>query len=141
MLRDVGLSLRALRREPTWALAAICTLALSIGAAASVFGVIDKVLLQPLPIDQPDRVVVMWPREPTNPATVGEFSYATYHAWQASAPGFRSLAAVGSANWSLILREGEPATIPVAAVSGSFYSTLGAMPSIGRTLGPDDDRA
>jgi putative ABC transport system permease protein len=140
MLHDLRHSLRALLREPTLALAAVCTLALAIGANSAVFSVIDKVLVQPLLIERVDRVVVIWPRERANPDTVGEISYATFRAWQEEAQGFQRLAAIGSTNWSLILREGEPETIPVAAVSDSFFTLLGTSASMGRTLVPEDDQ-
>ena len=140
MLDDLKHSLRALRRTPMSSLAAICILAVAIGASAAVFSVVDKVLIRPLPIEEPDRVVVIWPREVANPTTIGEISNFTFRAWQKEVRSFESLAAIGSTNWSLVLREGEPATIPVAAVSGTFFQTIGAAAARGRTLSPDDDR-
>lgn len=140
MLDDLKHSLRALRRTPMSSLAAICILAVAIGASAAVFSVVDKVLVRPLPIEEPDRVVVIWPREVANPTTIGEISNFTFRAWQNEVRSFESLAAIGSTNWSLVLREGEPATIPVAAVSGTFFETIGTPASRGRTISPDDDR-
>ena len=114
MLNDLRLSVRALRRAPLSSLAAICTLAIAIGASAAVFSVVDKVLIRPLPIEDPDRVVVVWPRERANPTTIGEISNFTFRAWQREVRSFQRLAAMGSTNWSLILREGEAATLPIA---------------------------
>jgi putative ABC transport system permease protein len=104
MLNDLRLSVRTLRRAPLSSLAAICTLAIAIGASAAV-------------------------------CSVNFF----FRSWQREARSFGSLAAMGSTNWSLILREGEPATLPVAAVSGEFFPTLGAPAAMGRTLLPTDD--
>jgi predicted permease len=115
-------------------------LALAIGANAAVFTVIDKVLVHASPITRPDRIAVIWSRERVAAGPIGEISYPTFRSWQTTAHGFQNLAAVGSTNWSLILREGEPATIPVAAVSASFFPVMGAAASIGRTLLPEDDR-
>ncbi len=140
MLHDLKHSLRALRRTPMSSLAAICILAVAIGASAAVFSVVDKVLIRPLPLDEPDRVVVIWPREAANPTTIGEISNFTFRKWQNEVRSFQRLAAIGSTNWSLILREGEPATIPVAAVSGAFFQTVGASAVRGRTLSMEDDR-
>ncbi len=139
MLSDLKHSLRALRRTPMTSLSAVCILAVAIGASAAVFSVVDKVLIRPLPIDEPHRVVVIWPRERDNPATIGEISNFTFRAWQMEVRSFQSLAATGSTNWSLILREGEPATIPVAGVSASFFPLLGTRALLGRTLRPEDD--
>ncbi len=62
MLDDLKHSLRALRRTPMSSLAAICILAVAIGASAAVFSVVDKVIIRPLPFEDADRVVVIWPR-------------------------------------------------------------------------------
>src|SRR5687768_13079727 len=139
MLHDLRQTFRAFRRTPTLTLAGVCTLAIAIGANAAVFSVIDKVLVRPLPIDNPERVVVIWPRDVVNAHTVGEISHATFRAWQQEVRGLANLAAIGSTNWTLILREGEPETLPVAAVSASFFPLLGTSATVGRALLPDDD--
>jgi putative ABC transport system permease protein len=140
MLNDLRLSARALRRAPLSSLAAIGTLAVAIGASAAVFSVVEKVLIRPLPIEEPDRIVVIWPRERANPTTIGEISNFTFRAWQREVRSFQSLAAMGSTNWSLILRDGEAATLPIAVVSGELFPMLGARAAVGRTLRPEDDR-
>ena len=139
MLTDLRHSLRLLRRSPGFTLTAVCTLAVAIGASTAVFSVIDKVFVRPLPIDEPERVVVMWSRERLNAGSIGEFSYAAFSSWQRETRAFERLAAIGSTNWSLILREGEPVTLPVAAVSASFFPLMGTPAAIGRTLLPMDD--
>ena len=140
MLSDFRNSIRVLRRAPGLAFAAVSTLALAIGVNAAVFGVVEKVLIRALPIEDPNRIAVIWSRERAAAGAIGEISYPTFRTWQREARGFQNLAAVGSTNWSLILREGEPATIPVAAVSASFFPVLGAAASMGRTLLPQDDQ-
>jgi putative ABC transport system permease protein len=140
MLSDLRHSVRALRQAPWSSLAAACTLAVAIGASAAVFSVVDKVLIRSLPFEDPDRVVAIWPRERANPTTIGEISHFTFRNWQQRVNSFQGLAAIGSANWGLILREGEPATMPVAGVSASFFPLLGTPPQLGRTLRPEDDQ-
>lgn len=139
MLDDLRHSIRLLRRSPSLAAAAVCTLAIALGASTAVFSVVDKVLVRPLPIDRPDRVVVIWSRERLTSGSIGEFSYATFRSWQGEVRAFERLAAIGSTNWSLILREGEPVTVPVAAVSASFFPLMGTPAALGRTLLPMDD--
>jgi len=140
VLKDLEHSLRALRLTPLSSLAAICILAVAIGASAAVFTVVDKVLIRPLPINEPQRVFVIWPRETANPTTVGEISNFIFQRWRQEVRSFQRLAAMGSTNWSLILREGEAATLQIAAVSGDFFPLLGASAGRGRTLRPEDDR-
>src|SRR5262245_28324750 len=62
MGNDIRLGLRGLRRAPAFALTAILTLAIGIGLATAVFTVANAFLLRPLPIREPDRVVVLWGR-------------------------------------------------------------------------------
>lgn len=140
MLDDLKHSLRALRRTPMSSISAICILAVAIGASAAVFAVVDKVLIRPLPLEEPHRVVVIWPRETANPTTIGEVSNSIFRKWQQEVRSLQNLAAISSTNWSLVLREGEPATLPIAAVSGDFFPLVGAPAAMGRTLRPDDER-
>src|SRR5882672_8009 len=141
MFRDLRYSLRLLRRTPGVTITAICTFALALGVNIAVFSIVDRVLLQPLPIADADRVVIIWPREKANVATVGEISHWAFRSWQQRARSFETLATIGSVNWSLVLREsGEPASIPVAAVSASFFPLVRTPASLGRTLLATDDR-
>ena len=55
--RDAVFALRAIRRSPAFAAAATITLALSVGATTAVFGVVDAILIRPLPVADPDRLV------------------------------------------------------------------------------------
>ena len=140
MLDDLKHSLRALRRTPMSSVSVICILAVAIGASAAVFAVVDKVLIRPLPLEDPHRIVVIWPRETANPTTIGEISNYIFRRWRQEVRSLRDLAAIGSTNWGLILREGDAATLPIAAVSGDFFPLLGASAAMGRTLRPDDER-
>ena len=124
---------RVFRQAPGPTLVAVTTLALAIGAAAAVFSITNAVLVHGLRVERPYHIAVIWSRDPSAAGTIGEISYATFRAWQTGASGFQHLAAIGSTNWSLILREGEPATIPVAAVSSSFFPLMGTAAAIGRS--------
>ena len=62
-VQDLRFGVRSLRRNPGFALIAIMTLALGIGANAAIFSVVDAVLLQPLPWREPDRAVMIWSRD------------------------------------------------------------------------------
>ena len=63
--QDVRIAIRSLRRTPAFTIAAVLTLALGIGAATSVFSVAYGILLSPLPMRDPARVVVLWAHNPT----------------------------------------------------------------------------
>ena len=64
VLQDVQFSLRSLRKNPGYTVAAVCTLALGVGANCAIFSLIRGVLLRPLPYRNADRVVVLWERNP-----------------------------------------------------------------------------
>ena len=61
-LRDLRLAARALARRPWFTLAAVLCLGLGVGATGAVFALVDAVLLQALPYDDPSRIVVVWNR-------------------------------------------------------------------------------
>jgi putative ABC transport system permease protein len=141
MLQDIRLAVRGLGRNPSFAVTAVLMLALAIGANTAVFSVVDKVLVRPLPIVEADRVVVIWPHERDKPATIGEVSHRTFRDWQGGLASFETLAAFGSVSWGMVLRNsGEPATVPAAGVSASFFQLVRTPAALGRTLLPDDDR-
>jgi putative ABC transport system permease protein len=142
LLRDVRLAGRKLSRAPGYAAAAVSTLALAIGATSAVYGVVHAVLLAPLPIDAPERLVVVWERGATADQGVSELSYRNYRDWSGGVRGLSRLAAMTSANWSEVLdAEGEPVRLQFAAVTASFFETLGARPLLGRTFRAEDDVA
>src|SRR6185436_12375019 len=65
LLRDVRYAIRSLRRSPGFALAAVATLAIGIGANTAVFSLVSGVLLHPLPFESPDRLTMIWGRHRT----------------------------------------------------------------------------
>ena len=140
LLRDVGLAARNLRASPIYSAAAICTLALGIGATSAIFSVVHGVLLRPLPVREPGRLVVCWGTGSTPDQGVSELSYRNFQDWSAAMRGFSQTAAMGSSNWSMVLDgQGEPERLSYTGVSASFFDTLGAAPLLGRVFRPDDD--
>lgn len=142
LLSQVKLALRSLRRSPGFALAAIASLALGIGATTAIFSVVNAVLLRPLPYGEPDRLVRVYTEFPNFPNgglrrfwTSGpEFielkrdlkSWQTLDAWRTQG--------VNLAGTSV-----EPARVAAAMVSGTLMQTLETKPVIGRLLSPEDD--
>jgi predicted permease len=137
LLRDLGQDLRyasrMLWKQPGFALAAVLTLALGIGANTAVFSLVNATLFQRLPVSDPDRLVYMW-RGTGN----GVFSYPQYTTLRDHAQALDGLAGWGGIGASL--HAGESAElVPGIIATGNFFQVLGLKPALGRLLGPNDD--
>jgi len=133
MIRDFRSGLRALRKSPGLATAAILTFALGVGANAAIFSVVYAVLLRPLGYEDPSRLVVL------DHAARGPVAPATYLDWRRQAQSFSDMAAAQM--WSGSLRmESRPESIHGLQMSANMFSLLGARAAIGRTFAADEDR-
>jgi hypothetical protein len=106
--RNIRIALRRFRRAPGFTAVAVLTVALGIGANVAIFTVVDTVLLEPLPYDRPDELVVLWewhqPRDRReNVANPGNFK-----AWRERSSSFSTMTAVSLAVPSTIAVDGEP---------------------------------
>lgn len=138
--QDVGYALRTLRRAPIFTVVALTTLGLGIGAATSMFSVVDAVLLRPLPYTDGARLVMMQERKIKNP-TEGAFgvSYPNFLDVRARTQTLTSAAAYRFDE--VILRGGsEPVREFGAFVSPEFFATLDAQPELGRTFATEENR-
>src|SRR5439155_861803 len=133
-------ALRSLRRTPGFALTAILTLALGIGLATAVFTVADALLLRRLPVQDQDRVVVLWGQKSDQ-----DFAYPLgFDDARQFAQRTRVLERVATfASWGaapLPIRDADQISrLRRALVSGEFFDVLGARPVLGRALQPSDD--
>jgi len=140
--RDLRFAARQLRATPGYALAAVATLALAIGASTAIFSAVYAVLLKPMPIRQPEQLVVAWGGSPSLAMRVIELSYLDIRDIGAAAPRVGQVASVGSSAWSSVLDgQGESVRLAGYGVSGEFFEVMGATPQLGRMLGPQDDVA
>ncbi|MEQ9398972.1 MAG: ABC transporter permease [Longimicrobiales bacterium] len=133
MGEDLRAAVRALRRAPAFTLFASLTLALGIGATASVYTVVDRVVLRPLPYEGAERMAVVGPRFTRSPDDVGISSPALLVALQ-DAPG-PAEALASSAFASMILTGlDDPERVTVQRVDEGFLPMFGARPVVGRLL-------
>jgi len=141
LLRDAGSALRRLARAPGYTAAAVLSLSLAIGANSAIFSAVHAVVLRPLPLREPDRLVTCWETNPRHGLAVVEVSYRNFRDWEAGSRTFTGLAALGASNWSSVLEgEGDPVRLAYAGVTASFHEVLGAAPVLGRAFTPEDDR-
>jgi putative ABC transport system permease protein len=138
MARDLLHGFRLILRAPGFALTAILTLALGIGATTALFSVVNAVLLEPLPFPQSNRLVQVW-RAELPALTYGSASYARYLDWRREQQAFTELGAWSPRGMTLA-GEGGPERVAGATASASFFRVISASPVIGRWFTDDEDR-
>ncbi len=131
--QDLRYAARTLRKHPTFALAAILTLALGIGANTAIFTVVNAALLQRLPVPDRDRLVYVQ-REKNG----GVFPYPMYTALRDGTQTFEGVAAWSGFAASLNAGDGADRTLGYL-VTGNFFDVLGLAADRGRLLSPADD--
>ncbi len=145
LLRDMRFGLRSLRESPGFAITAILTLALGIGANTAVFSVMNAVLLKSLPVSDPDRLVYLRtsdaPRGTGTIDTDQTFSYAVYDALRRQNKALSPLIAyVPLSGGKVAVRVGaEPEEAEGDMVSGTFFSGLGVDLPLGRGFTAQDE--
>ena len=142
-LSDLRHSARALRRTPGFTVIAVATLALGIGATASIASVVRSVLLRPLPFPQPERLVSLVETRVERDMFDISFTYANF--WDVHDMN-RTFDAVGAIRFASrnLGGDGEPARLTVASATVGFVRALGVRPVLGRVFLPDEvpsDRA
>ncbi|HEU5153121.1 MAG TPA: ABC transporter permease, partial [Gemmatimonadales bacterium] len=141
ILNDVRYAARSLRRAPGFTLAAVLTLALSIGATSAIFNVVNSVLLRPLPFADAGRLVFL--QEADHPDAVDQafpVSPGDFLDWRDRNRVFSEIGAIQTVGFNLA-GEGSPERISGAAVSASVFPMLGVTPALGRGFTTEDDRA
>ncbi len=141
LLSDLAYGSRVLRRAPLFALAAVLTLALGIGANTAIFTVIRAVLLKPLDYSDPDRLVrISVDNSRQNFHDVG-FTLIRYQQMKAAAKSFSDLGAFFIATEHMTLSgAAEPEQVTAGRVSSNFLDILGVKPLLGRSFLPAEDR-
>jgi putative ABC transport system permease protein len=138
-LGDVRYGLRGLRKNPGFALVAILTLALGIGANASIFTMINGLMIRPLPYPQADRVVQI--DRQTKDGPYYGMPLFQFRLYQRQNRSFEYLATYDILGSGLNLNSGaEPELIQSRRASAEFFRVLGISPFLGRDFTADDDR-
>lgn len=122
---------------------ALATLALGIGAAISIFSVVDAVMLRPLPFHDPDRVVIVYERNPSLNRFRMNAAVANYRDWTQRSRTLEGIAAIYDAKVNLTGGPNgyiEPEELKAERISASLFPMLGVQPVMGRNMRPDEDR-
>jgi putative ABC transport system permease protein len=135
---DLRFGLRQLVKSPAFALTAILTLALGIGATTAIFSVVKAVLLAPLPYKDPGRIVAVWTANAAQggqplPSSAGDFAI-----WKQRSGVFEDLAPSYD-NEQTLTGQGAPQLLIGYAVSASYLRILGVAPQLGRLYSDQED--
>ncbi len=136
--RDLIYALRGLRNSPTFTAVAVASLALGIGLNTAIFNLVSVVLLRPLPVAAPARLVSLFTLDRVSPGFL-YCSYPNYKDYRDRNTVFSGLL-LSSMIPATLTGDGEPEDLTVQIVSGNYFDVLGVKPALGRTFLPEEDR-
>jgi len=139
LLQDLRYGLRVLRKSPAFAVIAVLTLALGIGANTAIFSYVDAWVIKPIPYPQADKLVVLLSHDKKKGWTSsGVSSTADFLDFQKQNSSFAQTAAWTQWNFNLT-GDGPPVLLDGGRVSWNFFDTLGVKPLLGRAFTQDED--
>jgi predicted permease len=139
MFQDLRYGARMLLKHPGFTCVAALTLALGIGANTAIFSLIDAVLLKSLPVNAPERLVLLGRARGGN--TGAQFPYRAYKQISDQNEVLTGLLAWHTLRLTVSVDNQPEPAVAGQLVSGNYYSVLGVNALLGRTITPDDDRA
>ena len=140
MISDLRYAFRMLFKAPVFAVIAILTLALGIGANSAIFSVIDTVLLRPLPFKNPDQIVHIWGRTPDDSGgkvRANVHSFPDYVDLRDQSQSFVAMAAYTRTGGTLSLSE-DAQFLQGIAITPEVFDVLGVQPLLGRAFTKED---
>jgi putative ABC transport system permease protein len=131
LIQDIRYGIRSLARNPGFAVIALLTLALGIGANTAIFSVVNAVIIRPLPFADPESIVWVW--DTIRPDTPAPTSLPEFLDWKEQNKSFEYLAAFQGGNMFLDAGEGTE-DVPVGIVTPQMFSLFRVNPILGRTF-------
>ncbi|MEP7010526.1 MAG: ABC transporter permease [Acidobacteriota bacterium] len=138
LFRDLRHACRSLFLKPAYALLAILALALGIGANTAIFSIVNAVLLKPLPVSNPDKVVMVYDHQKGAADDRSMVSPGNFLDWRAQSSVFDAFSPAGYQYYS-ITGQGKPTSQLGVRVSSDFFKIMDMKPILGRGILPDED--
>jgi predicted permease len=135
--QDIRFGVRMLLKNPGFAIVAVLTLALGIGANTAIFSVVSAVLLRELPFPDSDRIVTLWENNLVDGLERDDVSPANFIDWRERQTSFQELAFANPFSLDYVA-DGEPVVFRAALVSKGFFDLLGASPLHGRVFAAEE---
>ena len=136
LLQDLRYAIRTLRKSPGFTLVAVLTLALGIGANTAIFGVVNSVLLKPLPYADADRILTLWQSD--GEQGIEDVAPANFLDWREQSRSFEAMAAIEPFSVDYVGPDG-PEAIRTWLVTEGFLDILRTPALLSRTFRPDED--
>jgi predicted permease len=136
LLQDIRFGLRMLRKNPGFTAVAVLTLSLGIGATTAIFSVVDAVLLQGSPYQNPAQLVGISAKSPQGEA--GPVSAGDFNEWHRESQAFEGLAAYNVWEFRVLSGMGDPDEVWTSPISAGVFHLLGINAIIGRTFAEND---
>ncbi|HXN72654.1 MAG TPA: ABC transporter permease [Candidatus Acidoferrales bacterium] len=136
--QDVRYGIRMLAKNRGFAIIAVLTLALGIGANTAIFSVVNAVLLEPLPYKDSGKLVFIWSTMISQGIDISGSSAPDFREWRSRNRVFTDMAASYYANVDLSARGDEPARLRAVAMTPGFFPLLGVNPAVGRGFLPEE---
>ena len=138
-VQDLKYGARVLMRSRGFAIAAILTLSIGVGATTAIFSVVNGVLLRPVPFADIDRLAMVWETDRNTGTNREPASLPDFIDMKDRSRQFSGFAAFASAERTVTPPQGDPTRVPILFVSHDFLPLLGIRPSHGRTFTPAED--
>jgi len=133
--REIRYAVRMFRKNPGVSAIALLTLALGIGANTAIFSVVSAVLLQPLPYQNPERLVSLWENVPEHGRW--RVAPANFFDWKKQNTVFTDVVSFGGATLTLT-GDGDPEQLSGTAVTPGYFEVVGVQPVLGRAFQPEE---
>ena len=138
--QDLRFGFRSLLKNPIFSLVAALTIAIGIGVNVVVFTLVERILLNPLPYNEPDRLVRLIQAYPELGLTTWGLSPANFTAYRTRNHSFDAFAAYGSSG-TIITGSERAEYVQATRVTADFFKVFGVNALVGRTFAPDEDTA
>jgi len=135
---QIRMSVRSIFRAPAFAITSILTIALAVGMSIAVFGVVNAILLRPLPYPDAGRLAVIWSSSSTE--SRGPVSFDDFEDWRRDSKTLESAALYSAYYKPVVSGQGDSVRLQALLVSHQYFAVMKARPLLGRFFLPQEDR-
>ena len=137
-MQDIKYALRMIAKNPVFSAVAILTLALGIGANTAIYTVVEAVLLEPLPFDEPEELTLLWTENAEQNQQKYMVSPMDFDDWRSMNATFESMAAYWPSTGTITETQGEPTRVRLVYTTEDYFDLLGVQPLMGRLFNEND---